>query len=526
MAMSRKKVLWVDDEIEFLRSHIMFLETRGYSVTPVFNGNDALHILNEQPQGFDIVLLDEQMPGMDGLTVLQEIKDMLPDLPVVMVTKSEEEHVMEDALGKKIDGYLTKPVNPSQILLVCKRILDSHSIISSQTTQRFVRNHSEIKTVLQGQMDVRTWMQVYDNLVKWDIELEKVDDEGIRQAHAGQRSDANAGFAEFFMDNYIRWIKGQAGAPVFTPQIVDAYIVPRLKDDQKVCFVVFDCLRLDQYAAIEPLLRKIFNIERHLYFSNIPSAPSFAGRMLFGGEYAIDIDARHPGFWEQNLNDKNSRPCIEESLLREKLASRNLDMGDSLVYEAIDNAESGKSFLLKMTDLQEKQLIALGVNSVDLLMQNNQSSSLIQEMASDEISFRRLTYSWFQNSSLYLILKELAKEECTVILTSGNGSVLCTRGTEIYGEEVPGADERFRFGKNITSDERHALFMSEPVHFRLPEPAPGSAAIILKENYYFIQHDKFENYKKQYRNTFQNGGISMEEIIVPLAVMTPKQTNT
>jgi len=519
--MTRKKVLWVDDEIEFLRSHIMFLETRGYSVTPVFNGDDALHILSEQPGRFDIVLLDEQMPGMDGLTVLERIKDAIPDLPVVMVTKSEEEQVMEDALGKKIDGYLTKPVNPSQILSVCKRLLDSKQIISSQIIQRFVRNSSDVRTTLASPMDAAAWMSVYESLIRWDFELEKVDDEGIRQAHAGQRSDADALFSNYYVENYLQWINGEAHPPIFTPQVVETFLVPRLKADEKVYFIVFDCLRLDQYLAIEPFLKKYFNIERHVYFANLPSTPSFARPLLFGGAFALDIAERHPDLWAKK-DGGAAGDTFEELLLREKLGACGLDIAGMHQHVSIRDAAAGQDFLARMEEHRQKQLVSMDINSVDLLLQSQSTSAVIQEMSSDEIAFRRLTHSWFQYSNVYQILKELSREQCTVILTTGNGSVLCTRGTEIYGDTSTGKSLRFRFGENITCDERHALFISEPRRFKLPAETPSTVAIILKENYYFILHDTFENYQKQYRNTFRHGGVSLEEIVVPLTVMTPK----
>ena len=243
MAVSRKKVLWVDDEIEFLRSHIMFLETRGYSVTPVFSGDDAIHMIKNKPDEFDIVLLDEQMPGKGGLATLDEIKIIIPELPVVMVTKSEEEELMDKALGRKINGYLTKPVNPSQILLVCKRLLHSTEIMSSQLKQAFVRSFSINRDALQGSMNAGEWVTVYKNLSKWDIELEDTKDEGIRQAHVGQKSDANALFSDFMVNNYMRWVNGEGNPPLFSPDIIDEYIVPLLHSGETVYFIVLDSMR-------------------------------------------------------------------------------------------------------------------------------------------------------------------------------------------------------------------------------------------------------------------------------------------
>ncbi|MBD3393341.1 MAG: response regulator [Chitinivibrionales bacterium] len=522
MAMSRKKVLWVDDEIEFLRSHIMFLETRGYSVTPVFNGDDALHILHEQPEGFDIVLLDEQMPGKDGLTVLEEVKDFLPDLPVVMVTKSEEEQVMEDALGMKIDGYLTKPVNPSQILSVCKRLLHSRQIISSQVSQRFVRSFSETRTALQSPLDAPGYMSIYESLVKWDFELEKVEDEGIRQTHAGQKSDADVQFGNYYIENYMQWLNDKTDAPVLSPDVLRTYVAPRLKAGERVYLMVFDCMRLDQFMAVEPLLKKHFNVERHTYCTTIPSSSSYTRAALFGGTDALDIATRHPDLWKARDSHESGGGTLEETLLRENLAREGLELGDALQHSTIRNMADSQEVLGKVGDWRDKRLVSMDINFVDMLIQSRDTSTVIQEIAPDEPAFRRLTHSWFQYSNVYQVLKELSRQECTVILTTSNGSVLCTRGTEIYGDTSTDKNLRYRFGDKITCDERHALFISEPARFKLPAATPETVGIILKENYYFILHDKFENYQKQYSNTFQHGGISMQEIIVPLAVLTPR----
>lgn len=520
MSGNRKKVLWADDEIEFLRAHIMFLETRGYSVTPVFNGSDAIHLIKENPAQFDIVLLDEQMPGKDGLTTLEEIKEIAPDLPVVMVTKSEEEHLMDEALGKKIDGYLTKPVNPSQILSVCKKLLDSKQIISTQVAQKFVRVYSETKMALSSRMTAKDWIRLFENLTNWDIELESVEDEGLRQAHAGQKSDCNAAFSEFIAENYIHWIKGENSPPVLSPAVVEKYLVPRLKEGKKVYFVVLACMRLDQYYALESLLRKFFEIERNYYFSILPTAAPFARNALFAGKYPLDIAEETPELWK--TEDETSLNKFESQLLLKKLEQCGLSFATEPKYAKILQASDSKEFLKKIGTYEKDQLVSIVVNFVDMLTHSRSTSSILQEIAPDEMAFRALTQSWFQFSTIFSILKEFAKQDCTVVLTTDHGSALCTRGTQVYGSRDLSKNTRFKFGEGITCDERHALYISDPSVFRLPTTPPGATCIIANENYYFVSPEKFENYQKQYQNSFQHGGISMEEIILPLAVMKPK----
>jgi len=338
MSGTRKKVLWVDDEIEFLRSHIMFLETRGYNVTPALCGDDALHLIHEKPREFDIVLLDEQMPGKDGLTTLEEIKEFVPDMPIVMVTKSEEEHVMDDAMGKKIDAYLTKPVNPSQILSICKKLLDSKQMISSQISQKFVRSYSDTRMMMSSMLNAKDWIRLYENLVKWDFELEKTEDEGLRQAHEGQKSDCNAAFCSFIADHYAEWLKGKDNPPLLSPDIIEKFVHPLLKEEKKVYFVVLDCMRLDQYIGIETILKKFFDIERYYFYSILPTATPFARNALFAGKHPLDIQNDYPQLWKEASDDESSLNRYERQLLARKLRSLGHEFSDDPRYTKLLDA--------------------------------------------------------------------------------------------------------------------------------------------------------------------------------------------
>lgn len=523
MVMSRKKVLWVDDEIEFLRSHIMFLETRGYSVTPVFSGDDAIHLIENKLDEFDIVLLDEQMPGKSGLATLDEIKMIAPDLPVVMVTKSEEEELMEKALGRKINGYLTKPVNPSQILLVCKRLLHSKEFMSSQLKQDFIRNFSANRESLQGKMSALEWAKIYRNISKWDIELENTKDEGIRQAHAGQKSDANALFSGFIVANYMRWMNGEGDPPLFSPHVIDEYIIPQLQSSGTTYFVVLDSMRLDQYMMIQSLLKKYFHIDDYTYYSILPSTAEYARISLMAGMYPKEIRKQSPKLWseaQQNIYSKNNK---EGTFLKKKLASCGLKLGNAIEFIKLTNESKAQDIIDNIDKYKKKKIVTFVVEFVDKLIREHATTELIQDIVPDENAFRRLTYSWFERSNIYEILKTLSHQDCKVIFTTSNGSILCTRGTELYGGPSTMANLRYQSGKNITCDERYALYIHEPARFNLPKKTKDTNYVVLKENFYFINHGTYRNYNEQYQNTFQRGGISMEEMIVPLAVMQPKE---
>jgi CheY-like chemotaxis protein len=522
MGGTRKKVLWVDDEIEFLRAHIMFLETRGYSVIPVFSGDDAIHMLREKDSDFDIVLLDEQMPGKDGLATLEEIKEMFPGLPVVMVTKSEEERVMEDALGKKIDGYLTKPVNPSQILMVCKRLLDSKQIISDQITQRFVRGYSENRMLLNSPLDAPGWVRLYENLTKWDFELEKVHDEGLRQTHAGQKSDGNAAFSSYVMEHYGAWVKGAENPPSMSTDVVRKILAPRCAEGKRVFFIILEGMRLDQYFAVEMLLRDLFTIERHYYYSILPTSSIFSRASLFSGMFPADIARQWPEWWKKGGPPEQQIHPLEPEFLSRNLRGLNVDIGKRPAFVSVGTSAEVQQTLRNLDTHARRKLVTMVVSFVDLLIQSHATSPVLKEIAPDESAFRNLTQSWFQYSPLYQLLQELSRIDCTIILTTDHGSIFCTRGSEVYGSKGLPRDVRYSFEKNITCDERHAVYLADPAIYKLPAIPTGTTFVIAKENYYFIYPDKFENYQQQYQNGFRYGGISMEEIILPLAVMRPK----
>ena len=519
MASGRKKILWVDDEIEFLRSHIMFLETRGYSVIPVFCGDDAIQLIHQNHKAYDIVLLDEQMPGKGGLATLEEIKDFVPDLPVVMVTKSEEEQLMEDALGKKIDGYLTKPVNPSQILLICKKLLDSKQILSTQITQKFIRSYSQNRTTLSGLLKTSEWIRMYEKLVSWDIELEKVDDEGLRQTHAGQKSDYNASFSDLVIENYARWIQGKGNPPPLASNVLDRYVFPLLETKKKVVMVVLSGMRLDQYTGIEQILRSHYTIKRQHFFSILPSSSSFSRNALFSGMIPLEIAERYPEIWTTGEEGEEKANRFERELLGAKMhaAGYGAAEGEPYYTKLHDFTDAGE-LLSIFESCKASRLITFVVNFFDLLLQNSSSLGMLQEITNDESGLRHLTTSWFQRSALLQVLRELASRDVAVVITSDHGNIHCSRGTELYGVQEWGPNLRFKFGTDISSDERRVVYLADPSHFGLPSFKERTNCIIAKENYYFIHSEKFEHYQKQYRNSFQQGGISMEEVIMPLGV--------
>jgi DNA-binding response OmpR family regulator len=516
MAMQRKKVLWIDDEIEYLRSHIMFLESRGYSVTPVFSGDDGLHLIREDINRFDIVLVDEQMPGKDGITVLTEIKDMTSDLPVVMVTKSEEEALMEKAIGRKIDGYLTKPVNPSQILLVCKNLLQSTELVNEEVRHGFVKSYSEIQLKLKKKLDYKEWVKLYRSLVKREFAIQDSEEESIRQGHNAQKTEANDLFANFIFSRYGDWMSGAEDKPLLSHEVLGKFIKPAIINGEKYAFVVLDSIRLDQYVMIQRRLKRHFQVSNYFYSSILPTSREFALPALLTGKLPKEIAEDHPHLWEIISNNSGN-------VLKELLAAGVKDAGltkKELNFYDMSNSKVTADII--SANYRETKFSAIYADFIEMFGGAGKRSQAMQEMVTSSKAFRNMTGNWFEDSRLFEIMKRLSSEEVTIVLAPSSGNILCTQGTNYYGESSNLRNRRYRFGQDITADERYGYYFDDPERIGLPSRSEEDHCVILKENYYFTDHGTYHEYNEQYTNSFERGGISMEEMILPLAILKPK----
>jgi len=516
----KKKLLWVDDEIDLLKSHIIFLEERGYDVTPVSNGDDAISMI--QKNRFDIVLLDEMMPGRDGLSTLEGIKEVDSNVPVIMVTKSEEERLMEEAIGRRMDDYLTKPVNPSQIISACKRILDTRKIQGEKLTKDYVSEFNRLKMQMtSGQIGWQEWIDVHENLVHWDLLLDRFSDVGLRQTHEDQKKECNHAFGKYVEENYQRWLQ-EENPPVLSVDVVAEYLYPLLLSKNKVFFVVIDCMRLDQWMALEAILSDFYNIARHDYYSILPSATPYARNALFSGLYPGEIAQQYPELWKPGTADDQSKNRYERQLLDHQLQKMGLHLAPDPKYVKILEAEEAANVSRKLSSYLDVPLTSLVFNFLDILAHGRSESEILQEIAPDESAFRSLMRSWFLHSHLFEILKALAKRDVVVVVTTDHGSVLCTRGTKAFGKRDTSTNLRYKYGNNLRCDTRQSLLIDKPKDYNLPAYSLNTTYIIAKEDYYFVYPTKFHEYQRQYKNSFQHGGISLEEMILPVAVMRPK----
>ncbi|MBN1211825.1 MAG: response regulator [candidate division Zixibacteria bacterium] len=512
-----KKILWVDDEIDSLKPHILFLEKKGFEVDGVMSGDDA--IVAVQKNMYDLVLLDEMMPGKDGLTTLEEIKDIRPHLPVVMVTKSEEESLMDEAIGQKIDDYLVKPVIPSQILLVIKRILDSKKIISSSSMKRYIAEINRFNQKLYGDLSPEDWYEAARILASWDLELDESNDVGLFQTHEGTKKEWNIEFTKYIEKEYTRWLFSD-DRPVLSPDVSGRFVVPRLKENKKVLFIVVDCMRLDQWMMVEPLLAEFYNIERHYYFSILPSATPFARNALFAGQFPEDIHEIYPDNYK--VQDEGSLNRYEDKFLEDNLARRGVRLQKQLKYVKIYNNTEGEELTRRTADYYESQIATFVFNFLDILAHGRSNNVILKEVAGTEAAFRSLMKSWFNHSPLFSLLKAFAGRDFTVIITSDHGSVLCKRGTVAHGRKSTSTNLRYKYGDNLNSDLKESILIKKPEQWRLPSFTLATTYIIAKEDFYFVYPNNYNEMVRQFMNSFQHGGISLEEMVVPLAILNPK----
>jgi len=513
-----KKILWVDDEIELLRSHFLFLRERGYEVVAASSGEDAVELARKGR--FDAVLLDEMMPGKDGLETLAELKAVDGDLPVVMVTKSEAEDLMTEAIGKRIADFLVKPVNPHQILSTLKRLLEARKIIGDRLGRDYVQEFQAIRRLRSEGPDWRGWATIWQTFATWDLELEKYPDTGLRSTQEGEKKEANIEFARYVESSYGRWLQG-AEHPILSPELFKTYAAPLLKSGEKVYFVVMDCMRLDQWLALEPFLRDYYETELDLYYSILPTATPYARNAIFAGLYPAEIAKQFPQYWDEK-GDDTSRNRHERQLLDKQIERLGLKLSSEAKYVKIFNLEEAQEVRRHVGAFYSSQLVSIVVNFVDILMHARGQSKVLQEIAQDEIGFRSLTRAWFENSPLLDTLRFLSKQKCTVILTTDHGSVQSNRPAIAKGDRETSPNIRYKFGTNVNADDRQAFIIRNPSAYRLPDDIFNKRYIIAREDFYFVYPTNFEEYKKEFMGSFQHGGISMEEMIIPVVTMKVK----
>lgn len=520
MELNKRRILWADDEIEMLRAHHLFLRERGYEVTPVSNGRDAIALFERE--AFDIVLLDEMMPGLDGLSTLEQIKAINPNIPVIMITKNEEEHLMDQALGRRIDDYLTKPVNPSQIFMACKKLLDARQIRQSQAGQAYVARIGQLSARLTGPISWQTWIDIHRELCEWEIEIGHLGDKGLQQLLQDQRKEFNREFARFIERNYPLWVEDEGESPPLSVDVVAEFVVPLLEEGRRVFFLVIDCLRLDHWIMMESVLAEFFAIRRSYHCSILPTATPYARNALFSGLFPREIAARYGDFWQSGPQDEDSLNRFEHRFLSDQLRAAGVALSGEIHYHKVFDAGEGQKLAHRAGTLVKAPLVAVVYNFLDMLVHGRSQSELLKEIAPDEKAFRSLVQSWFAHSTLLEILRQVARAGATVVLTTDHGAVRSTRATMVYGDRETSTNLRYKVGRNLRCDPKDALLVRDPRTFGLPSSGLGANFLFAREDFFFVYPTHFSEYQRQYRDSFQHGGISLEEMILPVAIMEPR----
>jgi CheY-like chemotaxis protein len=514
-------ILWVDDEIAFLKPQILFLEQKGMSVNTATGGGDALDMLEEE--AYDLVFLDENMPGLSGLETLERIKQRHPHLPVVMITKSEEEHVMEDAIGAKIADYLIKPVNPNQVLLSVKKLLEGKELVSQKTTRNYQKAFTQLSMRFGDALSFEEWAEVYHKLVFWDMELQQSVDKGMQEVLYSQFQEANVNFGKYVARHYASWVKApREERPLLSPDLISQQVFPRLEADRPTYFLLIDCMRYDQWRTLLPLLQPHWTLAEELpYMAMLPTATQYARNAIFAGLFPDDIAKQYPQYWVYDEED-GGKNLYEQDLLATQLKRHRKDISWS--YTKVLTEQDMKQWADGLHNSLGNVLNCVVINFIDMLAHARSEMAIIKQLAPNEAAVRSLSKSWFQHSPLLPALQLLAQKGARLIITTDHGVVRVKRPLKIVGDRDTSTNLRYKLGRNLNYDpkDRHILGYRNPADIRLPANSLSSSFAFALEDGYFVYPNNYNHYVNLYADSLQHGGISMEEMIVPFAVLEPK----
>jgi CheY-like chemotaxis protein len=512
------KILWADDEIELLKPHILFLESKGYVVDSVNNGMDAVE--KNQETTYDIIFLDENMPGISGLDALARIKESKPLVPVVMITKSEEEHIMEEAIGSKIADYLIKPVNPNQILLSIKKNLDQSKLVSQKTNANYQQEFRQLGMLLNGRLDAQEWIELYAKLVFWELELEQIEDSGMREILEMQKKEANNLFARFIETNYLDWLNGIGESPQLIHTVMKDRIAP-LIGPEKLAVLVIDNLRFDQWKMLEPIFSKYFAVESEdIIYSILPTATHYARNAFFAGLMPSEIEKKFPNLWKSE-EDEGGKNLHEKDFLDANL--KRLGKNVKWSYNKITNFDAGKKLADNFNQLKDNDVNFIVYNFVDMLSHARTEMEVIRELADDEAAYRSLTVSWFDHSPLHDVVKKIAENGIKLVITTDHGTVKVTNPVKIVGERNTNTNLRYKVGRGLSYNEKEVFRIQNPQEAFLPKLKMSSEYVFTKEADFFVYPNNYNHFVNYYGQTFQHGGISLEEILIPLIVLQSKK---
>ena len=512
--MTTGHLLWVDDEIEMLRAHIIFLEKKGYDVTTVNNGNDAIEECRKR--NFDLVLLDEMMPGITGLETLQQIKEISPSTPIVMVTKSEEENIMDQAIGQKIADYLIKPVNPSQILLALKKNIHKKQIVTEVTQTGYRKEFQDIAMRIMDCSTLDDWKDIYRRLVRWELELSSADSDMTEMLQM-QKEEANNSFAKFVRKNYLSWVApGTTQRPLMSPDIFKKCVFPAVNNGEKVFLIVIDNFRYDQWRTLAQDIGEMFDVNEDMYMSILPTATQYARNAIFSGLMPEQIERMFPDLWVDE-DEEEGKNINEEPLVRTQI--ERYRRHDTFSYHKINDSAAAERLVERLGELTKNDINVVVLNFIDMLSHARTESKMVRELANNESAYRSITLSWFRHSVVGELIKALAQTDCTVILTTDHGSIRASKPIKIIGDRNTNTNLRYKLGKNLNCQSKEVFVVKNPHEAQLPAPNLSTSYVFATGNSFLAYPNNYNYYVSYYKDTFQHGGISMEEMLIPLVTL-------
>lgn len=511
------RLLWVDDEIDLLKAHKIFLEKRGYTVVTATNGRDAIDMC--RTENFDLILLDENMPGLSGLETLARIKDVQPDIPVVMVTKNEAEDLMDQAIGSQIADYLLKPVNPMQILLTLKKNIHQREIVQEVATTGYRQEFAQISMQADDARDPEAWKELYRRIVRWELQLADTDDPALADMLRMQKEEANMAFGKYIRRNYEDWMT-PGSAPLLSPDIFKRCVFPKLSDGRHVVVIVLDNFRYDQWRVLAPELADDFDIDEDLYFSILPTSTQYARNAIFAGLMPLQIKKLYPDLWVEEEEDEGKN-LNEEALIRHQM--ERFRRRETFTYHKVNDAQAADQLLSQTPALRQHDLNVIVINFIDILSHARTESQMVRELASNEAAYRSITLSWFRHSGIRQLFQTLREFDADIIITTDHGSIRVDTPTKVIGDRNVNTNLRYKLGRNLDYPAKEVFEMKDPRRFQLPQPNLSTAYIFALGSHFFAYPNNYNYYVQYYRDTFQHGGISMEEMIIPLVTLRPKQ---
>ncbi|MDP4822041.1 MAG: PglZ domain-containing protein [Saprospiraceae bacterium] len=509
-------ILWADDEIDLLKPQLMFLKNKGYNILTVTNGHDALEEC-ESNKDIDVVFLDESMPGISGLETLSRIKQIQPHLPVVMITKNEAEDVMEEAIGSQIADYLIKPVNPNQILLSLKKIIDNKRLVREKTSSDYQQEFRHIFMEINSALNYEQWVEVYRKIISWELKIDDSNSSEMGEILAMQKKEANATFSKYISQHYLDWVKAETG-PVLSHNLLRSKIFPQLNEKEPAILLLLDNLRYDQWKVIEPILSEYYKVEKEDYFYSIlPTSTQYSRNAIFSGMMPADIEKHYSAWWKNDM-EEGGKNLHEADLLTEQL-KRVIRRPMIMEYIKVTNALHAKAMNDNILNYLQNDLTVIVYNFIDMLSHARTEMEVLKELAGDEKAYRSLTRSWFENSPLWAALQRAAEKRAKLFITTDHGTIRVGSPSKVVGDRETTTNLRYKVGKNLQYERKDVLEVKDPAKAGLPRPNVSSTFIFAKEDVYFLYPNNYNYYNTYYRNTFQHGGISLEEMICPVLTL-------